>query len=77
MLNIRKSLIAISTTIALTSLISGCAAGLGNSTLGWCELNRPIYFSEATIEQMSDDAKRRSISHNEFGEEKCGWESTN
>lgn len=57
--------------IATMMLISGCASG--SRTSGWCQLNDPIFITEAEFNSLDRGNKEVIITHNEFGQKKCGW----
>lgn len=55
-------------------LLGGCAAApTGGRGGAWCEIERPLRFSEATISAMTKDELEVAVAHNEHGETECGW----
>lgn len=61
------------TLMLISACLAGCATNDGNLCDGW----KPIIVSESDMKTMSDSTKRQILSHNEFGEKRCGWKPFN
>lgn len=66
------------------TLIGGCAGGFGSRDTPsapvivdyvkiWCATESPIRPTEAQFKILSRKDKEAIVSHNEYGEAKCGW----
>lgn len=56
--------------------LGGCAtAPTGGPGKGgaWCEIERPIALSGATIDAMTSTELKAAVTHNRHGEAECGW----
>lgn len=63
--------------LALTLGLGGCATpptggpGKGGA---WCDIERPIALSGATIDAMTSTELKAAVTHNRHGEAECGWQ---
>ena len=53
------------------TLVSGCVSG-GNGRTS-CAGFKPILFSGASIDALTDAEVAEVLAHNEFGAARCGW----
>lgn len=55
-------------------LLGGCAAApTGGRGGAWCEIEKPLRLSEATIVTMTKPELEIAVAHNEHGAAECGW----
>uniref|UniRef100_A0A9E8CTC8 Lipoprotein n=1 Tax=Bosea sp. NBC_00436 TaxID=2969620 RepID=A0A9E8CTC8_9HYPH len=60
--------------LSFAIVIGGCArTATGGKGGAWCEIERPLRLSEATISVMTRAELEAAVTHNEHGERECGW----
>lgn len=59
--------------LALSSLLVLAACQSMQASGNFCKLSEPHGFTDATVDVMTDAEVTREVTHNELGEELCGW----
>lgn len=62
--------------LALALTLSGCAKELTGGVGGsFCETARPIRLSAAAVDKLTEEQVKAALSHNEYGQKECGWQT--
>jgi hypothetical protein len=59
------------------TLMAGQCSTTGGRSGAFCDVERPISLSAATIATMKHDELAAAVAHNRQGEHDCGWRPPN
>jgi hypothetical protein len=65
--------ISVTGALLLALALAGCQTTSSGRGGAFCEVEKPIRLSTATIDAMTPDERRQALEHNQYGAKECGW----